>query len=347
MKLDFLKNKKVLITGGTGSIGSSLVLTLVKSKCKVIRVMSNDENGLYELSREINNKFTINYNLFSSQMKKQKIRFFLGDVRDIKRCHEVTRDVDIVVHAAAIKHVNISEYNPSDAMQTNLQGTKNMVAASIKNNVSKFLFISTDKVVAPTNIMGKSKLLAEKFIIHSKKIIKNKKIKISAIRFGNVIGSRGSVVPNFISLLRNKKNINVTSKKMARFVMTPDESIDSILKVLEQMNGFEIFIKRSMKCFKIIDLAEALLTFFRKKGNKTSKIIISQKNTGEKFEEELFLVNEIPKIHMDNDMFIIKKKLNIKLNKNVKSINKYRVSNFNFMSQQQIIKLLKNSKLLG
>ena len=134
---------------------------------------------------------------------------------------------------------------------------------------------------------------------------------------------------------------------MARFVMTPDESIDSILKVLEQMNGFEIFIKRSMKCFKIIDLAEALLTFFRKKGNKTSKIIISQKNIGEKFEEELFLVNEIQKIYMDNDMFIINKKSNIKQNKNIKSINKYRVSNFNFMNQQQIIKLLKNSKLLS
>ena len=169
MKLDFLKNKRVLVTGGTGSIGSLLVLALIKSKCKVVLVMSNDENGLYELSREINNKFTINYNLFSSQMKKQKIRFFLGDVRDIKRCHEVTRNVDIVVHAAAIKHVNISEYNPSDAMQTNLQGTKNMVAASIHNNVSKFLFISTDKVVAPTNVMGKSKLLAERFIINSKK----------------------------------------------------------------------------------------------------------------------------------------------------------------------------------
>ena len=347
MKLDFLKNKKVLVTGGTGSIGSLLVLTLIKSMCKVVLVMSNDENGLYELSKKINNKFTINYNLFSSQMKKQKIRFFLGDVRDIKRCHEVTRDVDIVVHAAAIKHVNISEYNPSDAMQTNLQGTKNMVTASIRNGVSKFLFISTDKVVAPTNVMGKSKLLAERFIINSKNKVKNKKIKISAIRFGNVIGSRGSVIPNFISLLQNKKNINVTSKKMARFVMTPDESINAILQVLEQMNGFEIFIKSSMKCFKIIDLAKALLTFFKKKGNKTSKIIISQKNIGEKFEEELFLVNDIPKIYIDNDMFIIKKKFNIKQNKNVKSINKYRVSNFNFMSQQQIIKLLKNLKLLS
>ena len=271
MKLDFLKNKRVLVTGGTGSIGSLLVLALIKSKCKVVLVMSNDENGLYELSREINNKFTINYNLFSSQMKKQKIRFFLGDVRDVKRCHEVTRDVDIVVHAAAIKHVNISEYNPSDAMQTNLQGTKNMVTASIRNNVSKFLFISTDKVVAPTNVMGKSKLLAERFIINSKKKIKDKKIKISAIRFGNVIGSRGSVIPNFISLLQSNKDINVTSKKMARFVMTANEAICSILEVLDQMKGSEIFIKKSMKCFKIIDLAEALLVYFKKRVTKKVK----------------------------------------------------------------------------
>ena len=345
MKLDFLKNKRVLVTGGTGSIGSLLVLALIKSKCKVVLVMSNDENGLYELSREINNKFTINYNLFSSQMKKQKIRFFLGDVRDIKRCHEVTRNVDIVVHAAAIKHVNISEYNPSDAMQTNLQGTKNMVAASIHNNVSKFLFISTDKVVAPTNVMGKSKLLAERFIINSKKMIKNKKIKISAIRFGNVIGSRGSVIPNFISLLRSNKDINVTSKKMARFVMTANEAIRSILEVLDQMKGSEIFIKKSMKCFKIIDLAEALLIYFKKKGNKKSKIIISKKNKGEKFEEELFTFKEIPKIVMNNGMLIIKKKSKIAKYENF--INKYRVSNFNFMSQQRIIKLLKSSKILS
>jgi FlaA1/EpsC-like NDP-sugar epimerase len=345
MKLDFLKNKRVLVTGGTGSIGSLLVLALIKSKCKVVLVMSNDENGLYELSREINNKFTINYNLFSSQMKKQKIRFFLGDVRDIKRCHEVTRNVDIVVHAAAIKHVNISEYNPSDAMQTNLQGTKNMVTSSIRNNVSKFLFISTDKVVAPTNVMGKSKLLAERFIINSKKKIKDKKIKISAIRFGNVIGSRGSVIPNFISLLQSNKDINVTSKKMARFVMTANEAIRSILEVLDQMKGSEIFIKKSMKCFKIIDLAEALLVYFKKKGNKKSKIVISQKNKGEKFEEELFTFKEIPKIVMNNGMFIIKKKT--KIAKYESFINKYRVSNFNFMSQQRIIKLLKSSKILS
>ena len=251
------------------------------------------------------------------------------------------------MHAAAIKHVNISEYNPSDAMQTNLQGTKNMVKASINNNVSKFLFISTDKVVSPTNVMGKSKLLAEKFVINSDKLIKNRKIKISAIRFGNVIGSRGSVIPNFISLLQNNKNINVTSKKMARFVMTGDESIASIIKALDKMKGSEIFIKKSMKCFKIIDLAKALLNYYKKKGNKKSKIIFSQKNKGEKFEEELFLIKDLQKINMENGMFVINKKQRIKNNKSISSIEKYRVSNFNFMTQNQIIKLLKKSKVIN
>ena len=137
--------------------------------------------------------------------------------------------------------------------------------ASIKNKVSKFLFISTDKVVSPTNVMGKSKMLAENYVINSKKKTKNKKIKVSAIRFGNVIGSRGSVVPNFVSLLNKKKNIIVTDKKMARFVMTINDSVKLIIRALNYMKGNEIFILKSMKCFKIIDLASALLKFYKKR----------------------------------------------------------------------------------
>ena len=308
MKQNFLKNKKILITGGTGSIGSSLVFRLIKSQCKVLRIMSNDENGLYELSKEIIKKNTINYDLFFDQMGKNRIRFFLGDVRDSKRCVEVTKDVDIVIHAAAIKHVNISEYNKAEAIKTNYLGTKNILKASIKNNVSKFIFISTDKVVSPTNIMGKSKLLAEKFVINSEKLVGKKKLKVSAIRFGNVIGSRGSVIPNFISLLKKKKNIVVTSKKMARFVMTVDDSVNSILMALYKMKGNEVFVLKSMKCFKIIDLAHTLLNYFKKKGNNKSKILISKEGKGEKFEEELFKIKDISKIQIDNQMFIIKKK---------------------------------------
>ena len=345
MKQNFLKNKKILITGGTGSIGSSLVFRLIKSQCKVLRVMSNDENGLYELSKEIIKKNTINYDLFYDQMGKNRIRFFLGDVRDSKRCVEVTKDVDIVIHAAAIKHVNISEYNKAEAIKTNYLGTKNMLKASIKNNVSRFIFISTDKVVSPTNIMGKSKLLAEKFVINSEKLVGKKKLKVSAIRFGNVIGSRGSVIPYFISLLKKKKNIVVTSKKMARFVMTVEDSVNSILMALYKMKGNEIFVLKSMKCFKIIDLAHTLLNYFKKKGNNKSKILISKEGKGEKFEEELFEIKDISKIQIDNQMFIIKKK-KFKNNKYISTINNFRVSNFNFMSQNKILRLLKNQKLL-
>lgn len=347
MNLNFIKNKKILITGGTGSIGSSLIFKLIRSNCKVLRVMSNDENGLYELSREINRQFTINYDLFFNQMGKNKIRFFLGDVRDRKRCYEVTKDVDIIIHAAAIKHVNISEYNPKEALKTNYYGTKNMLKAAIKNNVSKFLFISTDKVVAHTNIMGKSKFLAEKFVINSENLIGKKKIKVSAIRFGNVIGSRGSVIPNFISSLKKEENIYVTNTKMSRFVMTVDDSVNLILKSIKEMKGFEIFVLKSMKCFRIIDLAEALLFFFKKKGNKKSKIIISKEGRGEKFEEELFQIKDIPRISIKNKMFIIKKQ---KLNKKIRYKNKiknYRLSNFNFMSKYKIISLLKKSNILN
>lgn len=342
MNLKFLKNKKILITGGTGSIGSALTLRLIKSKCNVIRIMSNDENDLYEFSKKLNSIFTLDYNLFENQMNKNRVRFFLGDVRDPKRCKEVTKDVDIVIHAAAIKHVNIAQYNPKEAIQTNFNGTKNILKASILNGVSKFLFISTDKVVSPFNIMGRSKLMAEKYLKNFKG---SKKIKISSIRFGNVIGTRGSVVPIFTNLLMNKKNITVSSPKMSRFVMSIDQATLSILKSLEMMKGGEIFILKSMKCFKILDLGEALVQYY-KKYNFKSKILFAKKTTNEKFEEELFSENELPYIFIKKGMFIIKKNKN-NYNKTVlKSLMKYRVSNFNYLKKSSIISLLKKLKIL-
>jgi UDP-N-acetylglucosamine 4,6-dehydratase/5-epimerase len=338
MKLDYLKNKKVLVTGGTGSIGSALVFKLIKTNCKVIRVMSNDENGLYELSKKVSQFFTINYNIFFNLMGKNRIRFFLGDVRDKKRCLEVTKDVDVVIHAAAIKHVNISEYNPNEAIQTNFIGTKNMLKAAQKNKVSKFLFISTDKVVDPINIMGKSKLLAEKFATG----FNSKKISVSSIRFGNVIGSRGSVVPKFIDLLKNNKNIIVTSDKMARFVMSIQETVESALSVIAHMKGGEIFILKSMKCFRIIDLAQALKNYFKSK----SKIIISNIIDNEKFSEELFSKKEIPYISINKKLFVIKDKKNHRNVLKYKYFNKYRKSNFNFLNKKEIISLLKKSKII-
>ena len=345
MNLKFLKNKTILITGGTGSIGSALVYHLIKTNCKAIRVMTNDENGLYEMSRDLNLSL-LNYKKFYYGMGKKKIRFFLGDVRDFKRCVEVTKNVDIVIHAAALKHVSIVEYNPSEAFQTNINGTKNIARASIKNKVSKFLYISTDKVVTPKNIMGKTKLKAENIIKNFKNNIKKNSTKISSIRFGNILGSRGSVIPNFINLLQNKRDITVTDKRMARFVMTLDEAVNSVLKSISLMKGQEIFILKSMKCFKIYDLALALIEYFKTKNKKRNKIIISKKYVSEKFKEELYSEDEMPFIKIKNNLFVI---TNNKLNQTSKINNmlkKYRVSNFNFMPKKKIIKLLIKAKIL-
>ena len=207
---NYYKNKTVLITGATGSIGSSLIKFLLKKNCKILRAFSNDENGLYELSELINEKKDIS---FQYKMKKNKIRFILGDVRDYKRCLEATSKIDIVIHAAALKHVPLCEYNPLEAKKTNIIGTQNLIKASLKNKVKKFLFISTDKVVDPISIMGKTKFAAEKKILNiNTKYIKNKTI-FSCIRFGNIIGSRGSVLPKFKRQIIENKNISLTSKK--------------------------------------------------------------------------------------------------------------------------------------
>jgi len=343
--LKFLKNKTILITGGTGSIGSALVYRLVKSDCKAIRVMTNDENGLYELSRDLNLSL-LNYKKFYYSMSKNKIRFFLGDVRDYKRCFEVTKNVDIVIHAAALKHVSIVEYNPSEAFQTNVNGTKNLVRASVRNKVSKFLYISTDKVVSPKNIMGKTKLEAENIIINSKNNLKKNATKVSSIRFGNILGSRGSVIPNFVNLLKNKKDITVTDKRMARFVMSLDEAVNSVLKSINLMKGREIFILKSMKCFMIYDLALALVEHFKIKNKKKNKIIISKKYIGEKFKEELYSEDEIPFIKIKNNLFIITKYKYKQTSKINDMLKKYRVSNFNYMPKKKIIKLLIKAKIL-
>jgi FlaA1/EpsC-like NDP-sugar epimerase len=342
--IKFFRNKSVLITGGTGTIGSALVLELLKLNCKVVRVLSNDENGLFDLSEtvKINSKKNIGKN-FIENMYKTKIRYFLGDIRDYERCEEVTSNVDIVIHAAAIKHVSIAEYNPFEVTKTNVVGTQNILRASIANKVSKFLLISTDKVVSPVNNMGISKLQSEKIAINSEEIKGKSKTKVSCVRFGNILGSRGSVIPKFINLLKNKKDITVNHKEMARFVMTIEECTKMILKAVFLTKGKEIFILKSMKCFKILDLAKALLNVYK---NEKSKILIKKQNNFEKLHEELFNLDETKYLYDQNGFYIIKDRINPKSIKKKKSLLKARISNFNFLSAKEIITLLKKTGII-
>ena len=190
----------------------------------------------------------------------------------------MTIEVDIVIHAAAIKHVKIAEYNPYEVTKTNVLGTENILRASIVNKVSNFLLISTDKVVSPVNIMGISKLQCEKIAVNAEDTKGKSKTKVACVRFGNILGSQ-SVVPKFINLINNDKDLIVNHKDMARFVMTISDCTKMILKAICLTKGQEIFILKSMKCFKILDLANELIKFYK---NKKSKVILKNLINNEK-----------------------------------------------------------------
>lgn len=274
-------NKKVLVTGGSGSIGSGIVRLLLKKKCNVIRVLSNDENGIYELSEklnDINKKLTI-------KMMHDKIRYLIGDIRDLKRCIAATRDIDIVIHAAAMKHVPICEYNKNETFKTNVLGTRNLIKASLKNKVKKFLLISTDKAADPTTIMGKSKLQAEKYVILANK---HKKTAFAVIRFGNIIFSRGSVIFKFIKQIKLGRTLTVTNSNVSRFFVPIKTAVQGIFEGIKVMNGGEIFILKKMPAFKILDLAKAIKKIFK----KNNKIRFMGLREGEKHYEKIIAKKE-------------------------------------------------------
>jgi UDP-N-acetylglucosamine 4,6-dehydratase len=310
MTIKSLKNKSILVTGASGSIGSEIVKYLLKTNCKVVRALSNDENGLYKLGNEISRQLESN---FDYEMKKNKIRFLIGDVRDFKRNLEATKEIDIVIHAAAMKHVPICEYNPKETYKTNVQGTSKLVKASIKNNVKKFLFISTDKAVDPSSIMGKTKFLGEKLVLSSNK--KDLKTKFSVIRFGNIIGSRGSVLPYFVSQIKNGRNITITDKNITRFFISIKNATMEIFKSIEIMRGNELFVIKNMRALKILDLAIALKRIFKSK-NKVKTIGL---RPGEKLHESLFTQSELKRITEKKNLLIITKK---------KTKNKKKLNNF-------------------
>ena len=334
MSRNIFYNKNVLVTGGSGSIGSGIVKLLQKKKCKVIRVLSNDENGIYELSEAINN---LNKRL-SVKMMNNKIRYLIGDIRDFKRCLLATKKIDIVIHAAAMKHVPICEYNINETYKTNVIGTKNLIKASLKNHVKKFLFISTDKAADPTSEMGKSKFEAEKLVI---KANKKKITKFSVIRFGNILFSRGSVIFKFIKQINSKQKITVTSENVSRFFVSLNLAINCITKSIEVMVGREIFVVMNMPAFKIIDLAKAIKSIFKSK-NLIKFIGLRE---GEKKYEKLISDKETLVQHPNEKSLgvIILNNKKIRTKKNIITDSRYS----NHLSIKNIKKILLKEKILS
>jgi len=284
------KGKTILITGGSGSIGSYLVEELLKTECKTIRILTNSEYELFGIQKKFG--------------QNKKLRFLLGDIRDKDRLIVATEGVNFVFHAAALKHVPFCEFNPFDAIQTNVIGTQNIIEASIRSDVEKFVFISTDKAANPLSTLGATKLLSERLTISAMAYRRSlSKPIMYCVRFGNVLGTRGSVIELFWEQVKNTKPLTVTHKDMTRFTMTKKEAANLILSTVEIAKGGEIFVLK-MKSMRIEDLARSLIELYSN-DPKNHEIIETGIRDGEKLNEDLITLDEISKVKEFEDMYVI------------------------------------------
>lgn len=240
-------NKTILITGGSGSFGNQFVRTILRSyKPHKLIVYSRDELKQFEMAQEFPEHI---YNC---------MRFFIGDVRDLDRLKTAVNGVDYVVHAAALKHVPIAEYNPMECIKTNIHGAENVIQAAISANVEKVIALSTDKAANPINLYGATKLASDKLFIAANNIVGGNRTRFSVVRYGNVVGSRGSVVPFFKKIMEEKREyFPITDPNMTRFWISLQQGVDLILKSFMRMHGGEIFVPK-IPSIKITDLARAM-----------------------------------------------------------------------------------------
>ncbi|MAZ07752.1 MAG: UDP-N-acetylglucosamine 4,6-dehydratase (inverting) [Rickettsiales bacterium] len=333
-----LNNQTILITGGTGSFGKKFTqVILEKYKPKKIIIYSRDELKQSEMQKVILGS------------KKTKIRFFIGDIRDLPRLSQAMSDVDVVVHAAALKHVPIAEYNPFEAIKTNIIGSQNVIDASLMNMVKKVIALSTDKAAAPINLYGASKLASDKLFIAANNFKGNKNIKFSVVRYGNVMGSRGSVIPYFLEC-KKKNYLPITDLGMTRFSITLDEGVNFVLKSLKNMRGGELFVPK-IPSFRIIDLAKAISNDIKIKiiglrpGEKLHEEMITESdsyNTIE-FKDYYIIVSDSEFNHINKKYFLKKIKNKGKACRQGFSYNSK--NNKKFLSIKEIKKLIKNNIL--
>ena len=261
------KNKSIIITGGTGSFGKAFIYRLLEFKSiKKIIIFSRDE-----LKQE---KFRLEKKIINDK----RIRFIIGDIRDLQSLNSAFENVDYVIHAAALKQVVTAEYNPFEFIKTNVLGSQNIIEASLKNNVKNVIALSTDKASSPINLYGATKLCSDKLFVSAQNLVGRKKIKFSVVRYGNVMSSRGSVIPKMKDDLKKYNKIFITHKNMTRFNITLQESVNFVMNSLLKSRGGEIFIPK-LPSYKIMDLARAI--------NKKVPIDFIGIRPGEKMHEEM------------------------------------------------------------
>ena len=329
------KDKKILITGGTGSLGVALTKGLLSLDVDQIRIFSRNE--FKQISME-------------SDIQDDRLRFLIGDVRDEKRLIRATEDIDIVFHAAALKHVPKVEYNPFEAIKTNVEGSQNVIDACIENHVERAICIGTDKAVSPLNTYGATKLLMEKLFINAQQYSnpEKHKTKFVAIRYGNVFGSSGSIIPKFLEQIKNERKITVTNKDMTRFSLTMNQALNFILDCTEKGRPSEIYIPK-MKAYTISDIVKAFQNLFPNVELETIGI-----RPGEKFHEVLISEEESrdawdlgDKFMISNPNWISDEEVSKSYNANIEKIsynNEYSSENVEKMSVDEIQNLIIQSK---
>ena len=280
------KNKKILITGGTGSLGNALTQRLLEQGVDTIRIFSRNESKQLEMESKFND---------------ERLRFLIGDVRDYERLERAVEDIDIVFHAAALKHVPVIEYNPFEAIKTNILGSQNVINACLHENIDRAICVGTDKAVSPLNTYGATKLLMEKLFVTAKNYLKKERhqTKFIALRYGNVLGSSGSVIPKFIDQIKNKEKLTITDSSMTRFSISMNEALDFILKATEIGKGSEIFVPK-LKAYSILDVKDALFELL----GKTEEQIVGIR-PGEKLDEVLINKDEMKYTWEYQNMYMV------------------------------------------
>lgn len=325
-----MSNGRLLITGGTGSFGNAYLNRVIdSSKFSEIYIFSRDEKKQDDLRKKLNN---------------DKVKFFIGDVRDFNSVYQVVKNVDYIFHAAALKQVPSCEFFPIEAVKTNILGTENVLNAAESVSVKKVVILSTDKAAYPINAMGMSKALMEKVMIAKSRMLKNNKLIFCGTRYGNVMGSRGSVIPLFISQIKNKKDITITNPKMTRFMMNLDHAVELVYYAFENGNNGEIFVQKSPAA-SIEVLAQALINIY----NSSSKIKLIGVRHGEKMYETLVTKEEMSSSEdLGNYYRIIPDERSLNYdkyfsvgNKNLET-NEYNSNNTNQLSVKEMENLLLN-----
>ena len=326
---ELLENKSILVTGGAGSIGSALVKKIMEYKPKIIRALDINETGLFNLKHKLGT---------------ESVRLLVGDIRDRERLKRAVEDIDIIFHAAAMKHVSLCEFNPFDAIQTNVLGTKNLIEAALDEEVDRFITISTDKAVNPVNVLGASKLLAERLTVSANLYKGRRKTVFSCVRFGNVLNSQGSVLPLFRDQIRKGGPVTITDEGMTRFVMSIDKATELVLKAAKVSKGGEIFILK-MEALRIKDLAHAAIAEIaplHKHDPAGIRTELIGKKHGEKLYEELLNEYEAENAHEDEDMFILSPNGKNVPRQNVEKL--YESRNTRLMAVEEIRKMLRSLK---